>query len=389
MIAGAGASFTAELLSPHSLSWRRIGATTPPEDRSFEQFLDLVGGNRTAGQVPDVVVVPLELDDLRSRHCVDTAWTMIRFFAGSKLTSNRRRWSALLVSPRRFRASSARRCLVCIVRAVSAGPTAYPDVNALLEALLTGLKDVLGTEFVGMYLYGSLASGEFNPETSDVDFVVVTKDLLPHDTVRGVEAVHASILRSGGKWPRKLEGSYIPRPELRRYRPDGPEIPQTHEGRFYLARHGSDWIIQRHVLREHGVVVDGPPLRPLIDALRPAELRCAVRATLREWWAPMLADQARLQSAEYQAFAVLTMCRALFTLAHGSVASKPVAARWVQTAFGDRWARLVEPALVWREGQRLDRLSETLDFVRFVAAVSGSLSGSRIRDLIQTGRDQE
>src|SRR5581483_12314041 len=53
-------------------------------------------------------------------------------------------------------------------------PTAYPQINATLRLLEGDVRAVLGARFAGMYLYGSLASGDFDPATSDVDFLVVT-----------------------------------------------------------------------------------------------------------------------------------------------------------------------------------------------------------------------
>jgi predicted nucleotidyltransferase len=57
--------------------------------------------------------------------------------------------------------------------------TPNPSVNAILEVLLSGVKEVLGTRFSGLYLYGSLAGGDFDPERSDIDFLVVTDGELP------------------------------------------------------------------------------------------------------------------------------------------------------------------------------------------------------------------
>src|SRR5687768_72198 len=56
--------------------------------------------------------------------------------------------------------------------------TPYTDVNEILHLLLVNVKEILKDQFLGMYLYGSLSSGDFNPETSDVDFLVVTKEVL-------------------------------------------------------------------------------------------------------------------------------------------------------------------------------------------------------------------
>jgi hypothetical protein len=41
-------------------------------------------------------------------------------------------------------------------------PTPYPDVNAILNVLLAAVRAILGNQFVGFYLYGSLASGDFD-----------------------------------------------------------------------------------------------------------------------------------------------------------------------------------------------------------------------------------
>jgi hypothetical protein len=78
----------------------------------------------------------------------------------------------------------------------------------------------------------------------------------------------------------------------------------------------------------------------------------------------MLDDPARLQEREYQAYAVLTMCRALYTLQHGAVVSKPVAARWAQGLLGPQWAELIDEALAWPRGPQSDRLPETVTLIR-------------------------
>jgi hypothetical protein len=236
----------------------------------------------------------------------------------------------------------------------------------VLRALLAGAREVLGDHFAGLYLYGSLAGGDFDPERSDIDFLVVTAGELPGELLPALEAMHAGLASAGPKWAAKLEGSYVPRPALRRYDPEDAPRPQLNEGRFYVAPHASDWIIQRHVIREHGVALAGPPPSTLIDPVGPDDLRGAVRGILREWWEPTLRDGAWLRRGdEYRAFAVLTMCRALYTLRHGAVASKPVSARWARGELGARWAGLIERASAWRHDAPSGGLSGAEDFVRF------------------------
>jgi len=245
-------------------------------------------------------------------------------------------------------------------------PTPYPDVNAVLQVLLSDVQTIIGNHFVGMYLYGSLATGDFDSHRSDIDFVVVTTNDLPSEMIQDLEAMHSRLAASDSKWATKLEGSYIPQDALRRHDPADAPCPCVNEGNFYMARLGSDWVIQRHILREQGVVVKGPAPQTLIDPVQPNDLRRAVLGFLHEWWSPMLHEpDPRLHSGEYQAYAVLTMCRALYTLQYGTVVLKSVAAQWAQETLGERWAVLIERALAWPHDAQLDNMNETLDFIRY------------------------
>jgi hypothetical protein len=244
-------------------------------------------------------------------------------------------------------------------------PTPHPDINRVLEALLGGAQSALGQHFIGLYLYGSLASGDFNPQTSDIDFVVVTDVDLSADLIHALEALHVRLWNSGLKWAAKLEGAYVPLHTLRRYDPAAAPCPTVNEGRFYLDRQGSDWIIQRHILREYGANVCGPSLKSSIDPVTPDDLRRAACGVLRDWWLPMLDNPAWIRNREYEAYATLTMCRALYTLKHGDIVSKPVAARWAKETLGDRWDGLIDRALAWPQEPQPDSLKETLELIRY------------------------
>jgi hypothetical protein len=248
---------------------------------------------------------------------------------------------------------------------VNYSPTPYTDVNQILNILYAKAETILGSRLVGMYLYGSLASGDFNPETSDLDFVFVTTGELPEEVVAGLEAMHADLWASELRWAAKLEGTYIPQAALRRYEANGPLCPWINEGRFSLERHNSDWVIQRQVLRQGGVVVAGPPLANLIDPVDPEELRQGVLGILKAWWVSKLATPDNFRRSDYQVYAVLTMCRALYTIEKGVIASKPVSARWAQAVLGERWAGLIGWALDWSHATQTERFDETLAFIRY------------------------
>ena len=219
----------------------------------------------------------------------------------------------------------------------AAFPTGFPEINALLQVVLAGAREVLGERFVGMVLHGSLASGGFDPQRSDIDFLIVTREELPEEIVAELRQMHAGITAGGMPWADHIEGSYIPLEALRCYDPARAVHPALRvDGSFEVDGHGPDWIIQRHIIREKGIVLAGPPVRDLIDPVSPNELRRAQLGILREWWTPPFANPERFNTAEYQAYAVLTMCRALYLLDYGEVAAKADAAAWAQRACGSR-----------------------------------------------------
>ena len=116
----------------------------------------------------------------------------------------------------------------------------------MLRLLLAEAQKTLGQDFAGMYLYGSLSSGDFNPRSSDIDFLIVTARELPQERVQALKEMHARIAASGLEWAKELEGSYIPLADLRRYDPAHAMHPSIGvDWDFGVNSHGSDWIIQR------------------------------------------------------------------------------------------------------------------------------------------------
>jgi len=113
-------------------------------------------------------------------------------------------------------------------------------------------------------VHGSLASGDFNPRRSDIDFLVVTAGELTIELVPQLAVMQARLIASGLPWADKLEGPYISQTALRRYDPTHVHRPALRvDGSFAIDGHGQDWVIQRQVLRLQGIVLAGPPLEDL------------------------------------------------------------------------------------------------------------------------------
>ena len=82
-------------------------------------------------------------------------------------------------------------------------PTLYKDVNEAIFTLQDCAKEVLGDYYSGMYLYGSLALGDFDPGRSDIDPLIVTSEELPDDVISELKVMHRRLYRSGLAWAKK------------------------------------------------------------------------------------------------------------------------------------------------------------------------------------------
>ncbi len=252
--------------------------------------------------------------------------------------------------------------------------TLDPDVSAAVQELLTSVRVILGEHFRGMYLSGSLALGDFDPRRSDLDLVLITDADLTDTVFAALRDMHARFDAGDSPWATEVEVAYIPQDALYRHDAARAYHPHLERGRTLVREQlDSGWVIQRHILREHGIVVTGPALKGLIGSISVQDLRRATLEAFHGWWSPTLERPGPFYHHGYQTYVVLTMCRVLYTLQRGTIASKQVAAHWAQERLGEPWTDLIERALIWRKASRGAELMpltsavvrETLDFIRY------------------------
>lgn len=260
-------------------------------------------------------------------------------------------------------------------------PTPYPDVNEILGLLLAKVKEILQDQLVGIYLFGSLANGDFD-QHSDIDILVVTKDKIRDDIFSSLQAMHAQLASLHSPWSTQLEVSYIPQKALRRFDPADSFHPHLDRGGgeiLHWMAHESNWIIQRHILRERGIILAGPAPRSLIDPISASDLRQSVVNVLPLWATPILENPLQIRNRGYQSYVVLSLCRMLYTLQCGTIVSKRGAADWAQDTLSQQWAPLIARAWLGRQNAGSDADPEdvegTLNFIRYTMQYSQQVEG--------------
>ncbi len=251
----------------------------------------------------------------------------------------------------------------------------YPtEVSGLIEALFAGVRDALGDNLLGFYLRGSLALGDFNPETSDVDLLVVTHQPVSEAEFAALAALHARTPAGHEPDEHHYEISYVDRASLKRFEPGERRHPTTGtDWPFDWADHRDNWVLERWTVRERGVALFGPDPKVLIAPISPEELRAAVRAEIEERvraWAGGQVAPDWLLPRYYQAFEVETVCRALYTLARGELPTKPRAVAWAIETLPEPWRSLVQRCQAWRADDTLDpsTVPDVMRFVRWAAS---------------------
>ena len=249
-------------------------------------------------------------------------------------------------------------------------PAPFPEANAIIQEVLESAQNILGNCFIGMYLEGSLASGDFDQD-SDIDFVIVTDDDVSENFLSALQAMHEHINLTDTLWAINLEGSYISKHALRRHdsrHANHPNIERGYGERLKMVYHDETWMIHRYILRERGITLIGPALKTLIDPVLPNELRQAMLPALYGWATQILNHPNEIAHQGYQSYTVLSLCRILYTLQFGDIVSKSKAASWVKETMGEKWNALIDQAWMGRHNPQLaaspDAIEQTLDLIR-------------------------
>jgi predicted nucleotidyltransferase len=220
------------------------------------------------------------------------------------------------------------------------------DVEGTIQELTRKLRDVLGDELVGFYLYGSKLSDDFDASASDVDLLAVLTVDLNEDRYARLAQLHEAFIRRHPEWDNRLDIVYIGRDTLASFRRGVGEFAVISPGEpFHKRTDVGDWIQSWFLVRHRNVALLGPPATTLIPAIERTEFIAAIKESLA-------GRAARSQAARGGALAyeVLTACRTLQTVETRSMPTKTQAAAWARERLPE-WAWLIDAALVCRHSR--------------------------------------
>lgn len=230
---------------------------------------------------------------------------------------------------------------------ISNNPTQFPELNELLKELTEKVSKILGDKFVGVYLQGSIALRAVDMQ-SDCDFIVIIKHQLTPEQEKEIRKLHDEIPTREGHWVHHIEGSYVPQDELKDLLSLSKKwlfVDHGHREMEWSTHCNSEVV--RWILREHGVTVVGPNPRELIAKVEPDALRAKMREDIKKFLPEMLTWMG-MESPWGQRYAVTTLCRMLYTIEKGEVASKKASLLWANDTLDQKWQELITEAIEGR-----------------------------------------
>ncbi|GCE09507.1 aminoglycoside adenylyltransferase domain-containing protein [Dictyobacter aurantiacus] len=230
------------------------------------------------------------------------------------------------------------------------------------------MQERLGEQLVAIYLHGSVATGDFVPNLSDLDLIAVVETSLPASKKEELQAWFAKhtppstlagidcelLTRQAAATPSRLpHWDTIIR--VQRHQPHfDVHIPESTDGYS---------LLDLAMARERGCVLTGPPPMTVIAASPRHFLLQACTTQLRR---PLSWDVINDRSG-----AILTACRSWLYLFKGLHATKSEAGAWAKSQL-PCYASLIDTALAQRRGDT-GQILENQEVKAFCRAVLSSL----------------
>ena len=256
----------------------------------------------------------------------------------------------------------------------------YPELRGVLKIFVDEVSAELGENLVGIYLVGSIASGDFDLD-SDVDFLVVTNTDLTGANMKALQDIQIKIHDIDCYPAKHLEGSYISIGNLNDWSTIGQKKLYYFDNgstTYEQSTHDNQWHV-RWILRERGITLVGQKPETILQSIPLNEMFSEIKATMIQV-IKLFEDEINrplsfFNSRFGQSFAVLTYCRMLHTLHTGTVQSKKAGVKWAKQFVEPKWVKIIDQAWNEREGVRflvkihqraeLTLLYETLDVIKY------------------------
>ncbi|QUG43633.1 DUF4111 domain-containing protein [Psychrobacillus sp. INOP01] len=205
------------------------------------------------------------------------------------------------------------------------------EIKVLVSNLLTKTQAVIDDRLIGCYLHGSLAMGGFNPDSSDIDLIIVTENPLSIETTRRLAVLYLE----NSNHPYPIEVSFLNAPQLDNW--NFPTPYDFHYSEFWRKRYEDeikegtalylngdekkDGDLAAHImiLNHRGVCIAGKPIRQVFPLVTQSDFLTSILGDFEDC----------LNNIEHEpVYCTLNLIRVYMYLKEESISSKQEAGTW-------------------------------------------------------------
>jgi predicted nucleotidyltransferase len=193
-----------------------------------------------------------------------------------------------------------------------------PDVGLVLGRLRDALRE--RPDLIGIYVYGSLLTGDFSPARSDIDVVVLLDREPDPAAVRELTQLHAKVITAVGAAGARAAGQLHCLYVAAEHAAD-PDRLCT----YWFGDRMTQWqlkVLTQAELASDGVALSGPWPPPGLRPVAVADIQAAVAAELRGYWTRFARTRLRWLQDDTIDHALIVLPRAAAVLADGELITK-------------------------------------------------------------------
>ncbi|KOF56015.1 MULTISPECIES: aminoglycoside adenylyltransferase domain-containing protein [Clostridium] len=248
-----------------------------------------------------------------------------------------------------------------------------PEVaRAILDEYVFNLRIYFGSKVFGVYLYNSIALGAFDENKSDIDFVTVLNKRFTDREIQGLRELHRKLTKTF-KFAKRMEGMYITIDEVGKCDFELDPYIYFAGGKLHSGHYDANYVTW-WTLGKYGIGVESPDISKLSIETYFDNVLENMDYNLNCYWKSKLNSKIVFFSDGWIEFSVLTMCRIMYTIKNGDVASKVEAAKNIIEDLPKEFRIIVKEALRIRERSdskslytsRFKRGREAKIFIKYV-----------------------
>lgn len=225
------------------------------------------------------------------------------------------------------------------------------EVQPLLTKLTAIVTELMADNLVGIYVHGSIAMDCFNPESSDVDVLVVVKESLVVSAKQRLGNILLAV-SSNKRFPVELSVITMdqlqqfehPTPYEFHYGEDHRQVFERGEAVFDPGITDPDLAAHFVITKKFGITLVGPSAQSIFpDVPRECYLDSIIQDSL--WSYNNIMSGPDQGARRVPTYAVVNFCRVLAFIEDGSVLSKRAGAEWAQKELPPKFQVLITEAL--------------------------------------------